>query len=101
MGRGGRVGRRLELVEASNGRQRKLSISDTGCGMTAAELRHFINNLAASGQTIGLTANQGLGAKIAGGYHTPRGLQYRSWREGRGTQVVFRKRGRVWGLERQ
>src|SRR5690242_11249311 len=35
-----------ERVVASNGRERKLAISDTGCGMTHDEMAFYINQLA-------------------------------------------------------
>ena len=53
-----------ERVEATNGRERKLAITDTGCGMSHAEMAFFINQLAATGQTQGHDANHGVGAKI-------------------------------------
>lgn len=98
---GGRVVWDLDWhrVEASGGKERKLSIIDTGCGMTHQEMAHFINNLAASGQRVGRQGNFGVGAKIAAGYRNPLGVVYRSWRGGEGAQVTFMRHpdGR-WGL---
>ena len=39
-----------ERFEESGGCVRKLSVIDTGTGMTAEQLRHYINQLAASGR---------------------------------------------------
>ena len=36
-----------ERFDASAGRVRKLSVTDTGTGMTAEQLRYYINQLAA------------------------------------------------------
>ncbi len=49
--------------DASGGRVRKLSVMDTGTGMTADELRYYINQLAASGREQSCTGNFGVGAK--------------------------------------
>src|SRR5205085_1733161 len=52
-----------ERFDASGGRVRKLSVIDTGTGMTAEQLRYYINQLAASGREQSLTGNFGVGAK--------------------------------------
>ena len=91
-----------ERLDASDGRVRKLSVIDTGTGMTARQLRHYINQLAASGREQSLTANFGVGAKVAAGSRNPHGLEYRSWHDGEGSLVCFKRHpdGR-WGLEPQ
>jgi hypothetical protein len=88
--------------DASGGRMRKLSVIDTGTGMTAEQLRHNINQLAASGREQSLTGNFGVGAKVAAGSRNPHGLEYRSWHRGEGSLVRFKRHpdGR-WGLEPQ
>jgi hypothetical protein len=58
-------------LEASGGRVRKLSVTDTGTGVTAEQLRYFINQLAASGREQSGTANFGVGAKVAAGSRNP------------------------------
>ena len=78
-----------DRVEATNGRERKLAITDTGCGMSHAEMAFFINQLAATGQTQGHDANHGVGAKISAGYRNWHGVEYRSWQRGTGAKVVF------------
>ena len=88
--------------EESGGGVRKLSVIDTGTGMTAELLRHYINQLAASGREQSPTGNFGVGAKVAAGSRNPHGLEYRSWHRGEGSLVCFRRHpdGR-WGLEPQ
>jgi hypothetical protein len=91
-----------QRVEASGGRVRKLSVIDDGVGMAPAQMRYFINHLAASSHEQGRRKNHGVGAKIAAGSRNPHGLEYRSWHRGRGALVRFRRHadGR-WGLEPQ
>ena len=91
-----------ERFDASGGRVRKLSVTDTGTGMTAGQLRCYINQLAASGREQSPTGNFGVGAKVAAGSRNPHGLEYRSWRQGEGSLVCFKRDpdGR-WGLEPQ
>ena len=70
--------------------------------MTAEQLRHYINQLAASGREQSQTGNFGVGAKVAAGSRNPHGLEYRSWHQGDGSLVCFKRHpdGR-WGLEPQ
>ena len=91
-----------ERFDASGGRVRKLSVIDTGTGMTAEQLRYYINQLAASGREQSPTGNFGVGAKVAAGSRNPHGLEYRSWHQGHGSLVCFKRHpdGR-WGLEPQ
>jgi hypothetical protein len=88
--------------DASDGRVRKLSATDTGTGMTADQLRQYINQLASSGREQSASGNFGVGAKVAAGSRNPHGLEYRSWHEGQGSLVCFKRHpdGR-WRLEPQ
>jgi hypothetical protein len=88
--------------EASGGRVRKLSVTDTGTGMSAEQLRYFINQLAASGREQSGTRNFGVGAKVAAGSRNPDGLEYRSWHRDQGALARFMRHpdGR-WGLQPQ
>ena len=101
---GGRVVWDLDWLrfDASGGRVRKLSVTDTGTGMTPEQLRQYINQLASSGREQSAGANFGVGAKIAAGSRNPHGLEYRSWHRGQGALVCFKRHpdGR-WGLEPQ
>lgn len=91
-----------ERFEASGGRVRKLSVIDTGVGMSAGQMRYYINHLAASSHQQTRTGNFGVGAKIAAGSRNPAGLEYRSWRDGQGALICFKRHhdGR-WGLQPQ
>lgn len=91
-----------ERADASRGRTRKLSITDTGIGMSPDAMRYYINHLAATSHEQGRTKNYGVGAKVAAGSRNPHGLEYRSWHQGRGALVCFKRHpsGR-WGLEPQ
>jgi hypothetical protein len=90
-----------QRFDASGGRVRKLSVTDTGTGMTPEQLRRYINQLASSGREQS-AANFGVGAKIAAGSRNPHGLEYRSWCQDQGAVVCFKRHfdGR-WGLEPQ
>jgi hypothetical protein len=88
--------------DSSGGRLRKLSVIDTGTGMTPEQLRYYINQLAASGREQSSTGNFGVGAKVAAGSRNPAGLEYRSWHKGQGSLVCFKRhRDGRWGLEPQ
>ena len=91
-----------QRFNASGGRVRKLSITDTGTGMTPVQLRRYINQLASSGREHSAGGNFGVGAKVAAGSRNPHGLEYRSWHHGQGALVCFKRHpdGR-WGLEPQ
>ena len=101
---GGRVVWDMDWLrfDASGGRVRKLSVTDTGTGMTPEQLRRYINQLASSGREQSAAGNFGVGAKIAAGSRNPHGLEYRSWHQGQGALVCFKRHpdGR-WGLEPQ
>ena len=88
--------------DASGGRVRKLSVIDTGTGMTAEQLLRYINQLASSGREQSASGNFGVGAKVAAGSRNPHGLEYRSLHQGQGSLVCFKRHpdGR-WGLEPQ
>jgi hypothetical protein len=89
-------------LEASGGRVRKLSVTDTGTGMNPEQLRKYINQLASSGREQSDAGNFGVGAKVAAGSRNPHGLEYRSWHRDQGALVCFKRHpdGR-WGLEPQ
>jgi hypothetical protein len=56
-----------QRFDAAGGRVRKLSVTDTGTGMTPEQLRRYINQLASSGREQSAAGNFGVGAKIAAG----------------------------------
>jgi len=90
------------LVEQSDGHLRKLSVTDTGIGMTGPQMLRFLNSLASSGKDIGRGKNKGVGAKISGAAVSPAGVVYRSWHHGQGATVTFCRHGEreddPWGL---
>ena len=91
-----------QRLEASAGKVRKLTVTDTGTGMRPDQLGRYINQLASSSREQSHTANFGVGAKVAAGSRNPHGLEYRSWHQGQGALVCFKRHsdGR-WGLEPQ
>jgi hypothetical protein len=67
----------------------KLSITDTGDGMSAAELETHINRLSSSGRQQTHEGNFGVGAKISTVLRNPAGVRYRSWKQGCGHEVLL------------
>jgi hypothetical protein len=65
----------------------KLSITDTGDGMTGDELVRFINQLSSSVATQSLSGNYGVGAKIAAATRNPAGVLYLSWKQREGSMI--------------
>lgn len=65
----------------------KLSIVDTGAGMTGPEMVEYINKLSSSIHTQSHDANFGIGAKIAAAPLNPEGLIYLSWKDGIGYMI--------------
>ncbi|MFW6079034.1 MAG: ATP-binding protein [Gemmatimonadota bacterium] len=65
----------------------KLSIVDTGIGMTGPEMVRYINHLAASAREQTTEGNFGVGAKIAAATRNPAGMVYLSWKGGEGALV--------------
>lgn len=69
----------------------KLSVLDTGDGMTGEEMLKFINQLSSSGSVQSITTNYGIGAKIAAATKNPMGVIYQSWRDGEGCMIQLEK----------
>jgi hypothetical protein len=65
----------------------KLSIVDTGIGMTGPEMVEYINQLAAGIAERALDKNFGVGAKISALPLNPAGLLYISWKDGVGHMI--------------
>ena len=80
-----------QRLEASAGKVRKLTVTDTGTGMRPDQLGRYINQLASSSREQSHTANFGVGAKLAAGSRNPHGLEYRSWHQGHGAPVRFKR----------
>ncbi|MGF1472101.1 MAG: hypothetical protein ACFB50_10220 [Rubrobacteraceae bacterium] len=67
----------------------KLSIVDTGVGMTGEEMVQYINHLSSSMHTQSYEANYGVGAKVAALTRNPEGLIYLSWKNGQGYMTIL------------
>lgn len=67
----------------------KLSIWDTGDGMTGDEMVKYINHLSSSVGVQALDRNFGVGAKITAGVSNPVGLVYTSFKNGEVHQIHF------------
>lgn len=65
----------------------KLSIADTGIGMTGEEMVQYINQLSSSAHEQTLVGNFGVGAKIAAATRNHAGLVYLSWKDGVGSMI--------------
>ncbi len=65
----------------------KLTIIDTGIGMTGAEMVEYINSLSSSVHEQSVEGNYGIGAKIAAVPRNKAGLIYLSWKDGIGYMV--------------
>src|SRR6185437_6022691 len=81
----------------------KLSIVDTGDGMTPEQMLEYLNSLAVQGanQTQGISENFGVGAKITALHRNSHGLVYQSWLDGKGTMVKLHRDDKegVYGLD--
>ncbi len=62
----------------------KLACIDSGPGMDGEELRNLMNRMYSSGKDQSVQGNFGIGAKVAGVYRSPKGLIYRSYKNGKG-----------------
>jgi sensor histidine kinase regulating citrate/malate metabolism len=65
----------------------KLSVTDTGDGMTGEEMVKYINQLSSSLQQQSLSGNYGVGAKIAAATRNHAGLIYLSWKAEQGAMI--------------
>ncbi|HEX8706811.1 MAG TPA: ATP-binding protein [Pyrinomonadaceae bacterium] len=65
----------------------KLSITDTGDGMTGEQMVKYINQLSSSASEQSFIGNYGVGAKISAATRNHAGLIYLSWRDGIGTMI--------------
>jgi len=79
----------------------KLSVTDNGDGMTGDQMLQFINHLSSSGGIQSMSANYGVGAKIAAATRNPFGVVYNSWRDGQGSMVELRRdeKSQEYGLK--
>lgn len=100
----GRLGRRIVELKGKTipecGDTRKLTIWNTGPGMSSTELDHICDLAASLGKDMALEGNFGMGAKVASLPSNTLGMRYRSCHEGVVSQVILGKRegiyGKVW-----
>jgi len=80
----------------------KLSVIDTGIGMTGPEMVNYINQLSSSMHEQSTHGNFGMGAKIAAAPRNTEGLVYLSWKGGKGTMIHLWKdpESDTYGLRR-
>lgn len=76
-------------VEAGQKPVYKLSLWDTGDGMSGDEMVEYINHLSSSVGVQALDRNFGVGAKITAGVSNPVGLIYTSYKNGEVHQIHF------------
>jgi hypothetical protein len=97
----GPVGRRMVEIKgktvAECGDTRKLTIWNTGPGMTSTELDHICDLAASLGKDMALEGNFGMGAKVASLPSNTLGMRYRSCRDGMVSQVILGKREGIYG----
>jgi hypothetical protein len=67
----------------------KLSVTDTGDGMTGEEMARYINKLSSSISEQSFGGNYGVGAKIAAATRNHAGVIYFSWKNAVGTMIHF------------
>jgi hypothetical protein len=67
-----------------HGGVKKLTIIDTGDGMTQEEMQRYLNHLSSSSSRQAFDSNFGLGAKISAVAKNPGGVLYMSWKNGEG-----------------
>lgn len=79
------------------GGTRKLTVWNTGPGMTSAELDHICDLAASLGKDMALEGNFGMGAKVASLPSNTLGMRYRSCRHGTVSQVILGKREGIYG----
>jgi hypothetical protein len=95
------LGRRIVEIRGKAipevGGARKLTIWNTGPGMSSHELDYICDLAASLDKAMALEGNFGMGAKVAALPSNTFGMRYRSCRNGSVSQVVLGKRGGIYG----
>ncbi len=73
----------------------KLSVADTGDGMTGEEMSKFINRLSSSLSEQSFSGNYGVGAKISAATRNHSGVVYCSWKDGNGSMIQLYRDNRT------
>jgi len=79
------------VFDKSGSKLSKLSVVDTGDGMTGPELMTFINKLSSSSSRQSMDGNYGVGAKITAAVNNPEGVLYSSWKDSKGSLIKLWK----------
>lgn len=79
----------------------KLCIIDDGIGMSGKEVAEYINSIWSSGKEMGAGKNYGIGAKIAAAPLNPLGMEYWTWKDGKGyfSKLIYDENTDNFGLE--
>src|SRR5262249_39687146 len=79
----------------------KICFIDTGDGMTPDQMINLLNNLSASGDIKNEFQNYGVGAKISALTRNHCGIQYESWKDGKGHTVFIKYNAGegIYGIE--
>lgn len=93
--------KRIEIRSLDVGGTQKLSIWNTGPGMTSVELYRSCDIASSIGKEKGLDGNFGMGAKVASLPSNRIGLRYRSNRGGVVSEVILGERNGVYGRLRR
>ena len=69
--------------------------------MTGREVSQYINTIWSSGKDLGAGKNYGIGAKIASAPLNPVGMEYWTWKDGRGyfSKLIYDESTDNFGLE--
>ena len=90
----------IDKYELDVNRRMCLRIADNGIGIEAGQFQELCNTMLSSGQEQGLTANFGMGAKVAGMYHNPLGMRYCSWTpKGSMAATLYRDEAGTYGMK--
>jgi hypothetical protein len=89
--------RRVEFAALPVHGATKLSIWNSGTGLSGPELYRMCDIAASIRKETGLAQNFGMGAKVASLPSNQSGMRYRSAREGRVQEVVIGKFGGIYG----
>lgn len=91
----------IEIRALDIGGTQKLSIWNTGPGMSSDELHRICDIAASIGKSKGLDENFGMGAKVASLPSNRYGLRYRSNANGVVSEVILGERGGIYGRLRR
>lgn len=91
----------IEIRSLSTGNAEKLSIWNTGPGMSSEELHRICDIASSIGKDKGLDGNFGMGAKVASLPSNRIGLRYRSNAGGVVSEVILGERNGIYGRLRR